>query len=205
VEENSPEKPERIKKPVMKLNIKKQGLRGRPNREMNLLVQLDLGCGKKKRKDHIGLDIAKSKDVNILCDLSFSVPLKSNSVDRVYSNHFLEHIDPPRHRVLFNEIVRVCKNDAIVTFTVPYWSYEAAMFDEHRCTLPQEFFNQLERYKDHWFDQEGYFHIEKFDYNFTKEGLDFCKKLGITPEEGLKFLNNIACEMTVTIKVIKNV
>ena len=53
---------------------------------------LDIGCGRNKRKDAIGIDIVKLEGVDIVCNLEEGLPFKDNTFDLVYASHILEHI-----------------------------------------------------------------------------------------------------------------
>ena len=54
-------------------------------------MKLNLGCGDKKIDGYTNVDVCGEPDV--LCDLSqFPWPFESNSVEEVFSSHFLEHV-----------------------------------------------------------------------------------------------------------------
>ena len=56
-------------------------------------IKLDLGCGTRKRAGYVGLDRTALPGVDIVCDADKGIPLGDNSVEAVYSNYFLEHVD----------------------------------------------------------------------------------------------------------------
>jgi predicted SAM-dependent methyltransferase len=170
------------------------------------MVKLNLGCGKIKQPDEIGLDIRKDCKPDILCDLSKGIPLKSDCADEIYTHHFLEHLEDCG--TLIRDIVRVAKKDAKVVVIVPYWSFQCAMFSGHKCTFPPEWFRRICTEKvdiETWFGNEDKprLLLEEINYHYTKDGLAFCQQLGITPDQGVAYLNNIADEMTVIMKVVK--
>jgi len=80
-------------------------------------LKLDLGCGKFKRSEFIGVDIEKFDCVDIIADLNQPLPFKDNSVGQIYCSHTLEHIRDPHH--LIDEIYRVCIPDAVVEYIMP--------------------------------------------------------------------------------------
>jgi len=88
-----------------------------PHPEEKLL--LDLGCGKRKRPGHIGLDIAKIQGVDIVFNLDAGIPIEDDVIDGVFSNFFFEHAS--NIVFLFQEIFRVSKNGATIEFRVPYF------------------------------------------------------------------------------------
>jgi len=82
-------------------------------------IRVDLGCGGAKRQGYIGLDYVDLPGVDHVLDLTTDrYPFDDNTVDEVFSAHFLEHIDAPNH--VFGEIGRICKDGAHVEFWTPY-------------------------------------------------------------------------------------
>ena len=60
------------------------------------LKVLDLGCGKKKRFGTISVDYSDRHNVDVISDLNlFPYPFESDSIDQVYLENFLEHLDKP--------------------------------------------------------------------------------------------------------------
>ncbi len=93
-------------------------------------VRLDLGCGKDKKLGCIGIDIRKQPSVDIVMDLNKGISLDENSVDYIYTAHFLEHAD--NYDLLMKEIYRVCKNGAILEIYVPHFSGISAFQEDHK-------------------------------------------------------------------------
>jgi SAM-dependent methyltransferase len=170
--------------------------------------KIDIGCGAFKKHDYLGIDIRPLEGVDIVHDLSKPLPLENNSVEDIYCSHFLEHIGDALP-LLLKEIVRVSKPNAKVIFKVPYWSMEGAMFYGHKNTMPPLLFMQLsgktsQHDREFWFDTKiGWLELLHIIYQYNSEGKQLCYRLGLTPEEGAKFLNNIVDEMTVEMRVIK--
>jgi ubiquinone/menaquinone biosynthesis C-methylase UbiE len=91
-------------------------------------MKLDLGCGQNKKQGFQGLDRIKMPGVDIICDLNKEkIPLQDNSVEEVFSMHFMEHIKD--FLFVMEEIHRVCKNGAKVTIAVPYFNSVGAFRD----------------------------------------------------------------------------
>ena len=91
-------------------------------------IILDIGCGEKKHKNAIGIDIRKTSVVDVISDLShFPWPFRTSSVDEVYCYHFLEHFSETEK--ILQEIHRICKRDAVLHILVPHVSYEGAFRD----------------------------------------------------------------------------
>lgn len=85
-------------------------------------IILELGVGNRKRiSSAIGIDILDGENVDIVGDATMVLKeIKSNSIDKIYSYHFLEHID--NYNNLLNETVRVLKKGGVITFVVPHFS-----------------------------------------------------------------------------------
>lgn len=89
---------------------------------------LDLGCGKKKRQGSIGVDYSDRHDADIIHDLNvFPYPFADNSIDQVYLDNVLEHLDDPM--AVMAEVHRICKNAAEIKVIVPYFRSVWAFID----------------------------------------------------------------------------
>jgi ubiquinone/menaquinone biosynthesis C-methylase UbiE len=85
-------------------------------------VVLELGCGPSKQIAHaIAVDMLDIEGVDIVCDLDEGFPfLPDNSVDEIYSFHFLEHVKDVN--VMMKEIYRVLKPGGKKIGRVPYFA-----------------------------------------------------------------------------------
>jgi SAM-dependent methyltransferase len=86
---------------------------------MDFGIYLELGCGKTKTEDYLGIDRFDLPGVDIVADLNKGIPLRDNTVSKVYACHSLEHLDDLPF--IMNEIYRVCRHGAIVTIFAPYY------------------------------------------------------------------------------------
>lgn len=96
-------------------------------------IVLDLGCGLAKRAGTIGVDAAELPGVDVVADLDQGMPfLPDGSVDAIYSDHFLEHVE--RFELVMAEIVRVLKPGARAHVSVPHFSnpYFYSDYTHHR-------------------------------------------------------------------------
>ncbi|TAJ77007.1 MAG: class I SAM-dependent methyltransferase [Gallionellaceae bacterium] len=85
-------------------------------------IELELGCGNGKRnRQAIGVDMLDCPDVDIVGDVyEVLAAFPAQSVDAVYSYHFVEHVpDVPR---LLAELARVVKPNGYVEFVAPHFS-----------------------------------------------------------------------------------
>jgi SAM-dependent methyltransferase len=86
--------------------------------ESTTRFRVDLGCGEHKTRGTLGLDNVAVPGVDILGDLNQGLPFKDSSLDAVYANHVLEHLND--FLGTMNEIYRVCKPGALVFVKVPH-------------------------------------------------------------------------------------
>jgi ubiquinone/menaquinone biosynthesis C-methylase UbiE len=74
-------------------------------------MKLDIGCGNRKKKGYIGIDINKTNDVDIIADAQ-RLPIKDKSVKKVYAKDILHHSENPEK--VMEEIRRVSKSWEII-------------------------------------------------------------------------------------------
>lgn len=83
------------------------------------MKMLNIACGRRYHKDWINIDFhTETKEVikvNILSGLSF----EDNSIDVVYSSHFLEHLTPEQADFVLSKCKRVLKTDGIIKNRCP--------------------------------------------------------------------------------------
>lgn len=144
------------------------------------LLKIDLGCGDNKQKGFVGVDIIKTKGVDVVHDLTkYPWPFKDNSVDEIWASHYVEHLP---HGVglqdgmvdFMNECWRIMKKGAIARFLTPYYANARAFQDPYHTRFITEssylYFtkewrkvNKLEHYPIH-----TDFQIIKIDHNINQ-------------------------------------
>jgi SAM-dependent methyltransferase len=85
-------------------------------------AKLDLGCGPRKRgADYIGVDVVDQEGVDLVGDV-FDVlaRIPDGSLSRVFSSHFMEHIDDITR--LVGELGRVIRPGGQLETVVPHFS-----------------------------------------------------------------------------------
>lgn len=114
-------------------------------------LKLDIGCGPNKREGFIGVDSLPfdgKVDVvlNVVAPKVYKGngvpttwhgaptqieqwPWDDNSVDEVYSSHFVEHLTGAERIGFWNELYRVMKPGAKATITTPHWASGRAYGD----------------------------------------------------------------------------
>lgn len=91
-------------------------------REPGVRIALELGCGDRKRhSEAVGIDLLDLPGVDIVGDVAqVLAALPAGCVDKVWSYHFLEHVDDVS--TIMHELSRICAPGAVVDVTVPHFS-----------------------------------------------------------------------------------
>lgn len=89
---------------------------------------LDLGCGKNKIKESIGIDISEYSDADIIHDLNkFPYPFNDNEFDFINADNVLEHlVDIVK---VMEELHRITKNGSIIKIIVPFFRSDYSFID----------------------------------------------------------------------------
>jgi predicted SAM-dependent methyltransferase len=107
------------------------------------VIAVDLGCGQNKATAQffeenlqitptkvIGVDIAKCEGVDKIHDLTkFPYPFKDESIDAIFSSHFIEHLDGIERMQFFNECYRILKPGGKMRHLHPYYKSVRAVQD----------------------------------------------------------------------------
>lgn len=89
---------------------------------------LDLGCGLAKTLGSIGVDNVDLDGVDIIHDLNlFPYPFKSNSMDEIYLNDVLEHLNDIIR--VMKECHRILKINGKLHIRVVHWSHRYSYSD----------------------------------------------------------------------------
>lgn len=78
---------------------------------------------KKNYENYISVDLAGLEPHSIKHNLTQPVPLADNSVDRILSEHFLEHTTEADMKNIFNEFYRILKPGCHVRVAVPDYNH----------------------------------------------------------------------------------
>lgn len=109
----------------------------------NQIVALDLGCGQNKvTKDTLnqsmnvnvdvvlGVDWAKCEGVDVVHDLTkFPYPFADESIDVIYTSHFIEHLDGRTRAKFMDECYRILKTGGKMRHIHPFANSHRAIQD----------------------------------------------------------------------------
>jgi SAM-dependent methyltransferase len=93
----------------------------RPIFERKPLV-LEFGCGSVKAdREAIGIDVLPAPAVDIVANAyEILLELEGETVDKILSRHFIEHLPDPEQYIL--KCARVLKHGGLLETTAPHWS-----------------------------------------------------------------------------------
>jgi len=82
------------------------------------MLGIDVGCGNTKKAGFVGVDIRRTKVVDVLAD-ACNLPFRDESFDHVYSDQVLEHFSHTEVGNVVLEWVRILKKGGIVEIRCP--------------------------------------------------------------------------------------
>ncbi len=87
---------------------------------MKEITGLDIGCGDYKRQRFIGIDLYRSKSVDVVADAQY-LPFQDNLFSEINANQILEHLYTPF--LSLKEWGRVLKKDGMIHVCIPNVTY----------------------------------------------------------------------------------
>jgi SAM-dependent methyltransferase len=120
---------------------------------------LDLGCGRKKLKGAVGIDLSYLDGVDIVSDLERPLPIATESVDIVYADQTFEHV---RNLIdLVYEVHRILKPGGRLIAHVPYFRSSWAHVDPTHVRMftvgtMDYFVSSTAAYKQYRFREGGF-------------------------------------------------
>ena len=93
-------------------------------------IKLDIGCGKRKKEGHVGLDILPFEGVDVVINVGTDRwPYDDGTVTEIHASHFVEHLTAPQRIHFVNEAYRVLVKDGKMTVITPHAFSERAYGD----------------------------------------------------------------------------
>lgn len=166
------------------------------------LLQLDLGCGAKKKPGTIGLDYAPAPGVDVVLNLERDrLPYADRSVGYVHSSHFLEHLTSPGH--LFAEISRVCADGARLEFWTPYvWHDRAFVLDHSNFYHEEIYWHLCVSFPEVWWEHfQAAWLLNELTYVVEPITLVRLHEQKVPIDVALRYYKGIVCELGATITV----
>ncbi len=80
---------------------------------------LNIACGGRYHKDWINIDFHAESNHVTKVNILGGLPLSDNSMDVVYSSHFLEHLSQDQANFVLKESYRILNKDGIIRIVVP--------------------------------------------------------------------------------------
>ena len=82
------------------------------------MLGIDIGCGDRKRPGFIGVDVRKTKAVDVIADAR-KLPFRDSCFDYVYSSHLIEHFSHREVKNVLIELVRVLRKGGTIEIRCP--------------------------------------------------------------------------------------
>ena len=104
-------------------------------------IQLDIGCGRARQPDWVGMDIQDLPNVDIVHDWNdIPWPLPDESCVRAMASHVIEHVPPHNNGFInfMNEVWRVLKPDGRFAISMPYATSPGMYQDPTHCNFCNE-------------------------------------------------------------------
>lgn len=103
-------------------------------------VFINFGCGKNYQKGWINIDGENNGDINFFLTIDSYLPFENDSVDGVFSEHFVEHIDLATGTHFFKECFRVLKKGSVLRVVCPNLDYILEGVDNAKLHILKEMF-----------------------------------------------------------------
>ena len=192
-------------------------------------IILDIGCASgrqlfklaNKIKEGYGVDISegfidranKHKTQNNISNLFFKqaflekLPFDNNSFDKIICAEVFEHVISKN--IALKEILRVLKNNGIITITVPNLNADATLWGRFLRLLCIRKFQPLNDFSQEALDRHGDAHIREFNKNGLVEWLEGnnlevldIKSVSFIDGPGFNFLLKFPLHISFTQKII---
>ena len=177
-------------------------------------IKIDIGCGRFKKKGFVGVDMLPTPGVDYVVDLrKEGLPFADNSVDEVFTNHFLEHLEIEDVVKVMEDIHRVYRVGAKVEIRVPHFSGYTNFYEFHKTSFRYNSFREFIDGEEGMFRSQARFELLQkriclgksryFPWNYVVEPLINWGKMPIVYER--TFLRNLfpASEIAFILEVIK--
>jgi len=104
-------------------------------------MKLNLGAGKDKKDGYVNIDNCGATEPDFYHDLEAGLPFPDNSVSEIIAKDIIEHLSNPIK--MFNEMWRVCENDATIYIEMPSALCPAAYDFSHKTFMTMRQFRYI--------------------------------------------------------------
>lgn len=147
------------------------------------MINLHIGCGKKKLKGFINIDIDPNNKPDVICDIyDIDKLYKKDSVDEIYMCHILEHIKRYDVDKIISKLYSILRPGGILRISVPDFESCVEHYIKNKnipSILGLICGGQKDNYDNH--------HVI-FDFNYLKTKLDFIGFHDVRRYEPFQFL-----------------
>jgi SAM-dependent methyltransferase len=169
-------------------------------------IKLDLACGRRKAPGHVGVDISRDTDADVVWDLRITpwpwLDFIGEPVEPVRCAHFVEHLNGTERMAFFDELWRILAPGGKAVIITPYWSSWRAVSDPTHLFPP--IVEQSYLYFSRQWRQEnklGHYPIKcNFDYTYRhiyNPEVDFPDD--VTKLQGVRHYLNVVDDLEVTL------
>jgi predicted SAM-dependent methyltransferase len=103
---------------TLHVRVTSRAMRGRWQRQLAGHTRVHLGCGPHPFEGWANLDLGGGPDV-VPYDLTGRLPFRDASVDRVFTEHFIEHVPRRRGDRVLSECARILKPGGVLRVSTP--------------------------------------------------------------------------------------
>lgn len=112
----------------------------------NQQIKLHLGCGTNLPKGWTNIDNNYDKNINLKkldlnWDLTKELPYKNDSVDKIFHEHFIEHLEKPAGEKFLRECYRLLKPGGVMRLGWP----DMALLIRAYATRDKKYFSYIEK------------------------------------------------------------
>jgi predicted SAM-dependent methyltransferase len=104
-------------------------------------INLQLGCGKRIMKGWVNTDLSYTDGVDLQLNFLEPLPFETESVERIYSEHVLEHFVKENAEQIIKECFRILKKGGKIRIGVP----DAEIYFRKYLENDREFFSKIKR------------------------------------------------------------
>ena len=129
-------------------------------------MKLKIGCGHKKFKNYINVDLNPKLKPDVIWDIRKKSKFKDNQFEEIYCNNVLEHIDD--FAPAMKEFYRILKKGGVLRIYVPHFSDVFWDIPSHKRPFSYYTFHHFIKGHEKTEDTEVYFSKIKTRFMFGK-------------------------------------